>query len=59
VAGAHEVSCGKLEVGVASLRMTFTSADVETNVHLLGVLGSAVIVALDICIQQLIGSLLI
>jgi hypothetical protein len=36
-----------------------TSADVKTNVHLLGVLGNAVVVALDICIQKFIGSLLI
>ena len=28
-----------------------TSADVETNVHLISVLGNAIVVALDICIQ--------
>lgn len=43
VPGAHEVS----------------SADVKANVHLLGMLGDAVVVRLDIGIQKLVRSLLI
>jgi hypothetical protein len=40
-----------LEGFVWKSRVLVTSADVETNVHLLGVIGNAIVVALDIRIQ--------
>ena len=40
-----------LEVFVWKSGVLVTSADVETNLHLLGVIGNAIVIALDLRIQ--------